>query len=257
MPRDGSKVDQAAATPTAPPPVLAVGFGRGANGKSSGLAEAAWRALNAGRPVIVADGDYHRSRTLTDLFPEIATHPETVEPDDVKTWISGVLNRMVRERVSCVLDLGTENRALQEYCRDLRIVEFCKRRGIDPVALYFLGPEPEDLRHVLSIWRGGYFRPERALLMLNEGVIRGNRTVAGAFDGTLADPGLQEMVTAGVKPILMTRLACMEATRKPGQGFYAAASSDALDPVEAFMTEDWLLDLEAKRVQAGAGAWLP
>ena len=52
MPRDGSKVDQAAATPTAPPPVLAVGFGRGANGKSSGLAEAAWRALNAGRPVI-------------------------------------------------------------------------------------------------------------------------------------------------------------------------------------------------------------
>ena len=68
-----------------------------------------------------------------------------------------------------MLDLGGGDRVLQEHGRDLRLVEFCARRGIEPLALYFLGSEDEDLRHVLSIWEAGYFRPRRTLLVLNEG----------------------------------------------------------------------------------------
>ncbi|MFC7694397.1 hypothetical protein ACFQY5_37520 [Paeniroseomonas aquatica] len=55
--------------------------------------------------------------------------PPTEELPDVKTWLSQVLNRMVKERRSAVLDLGGGDRVLQEYGRDLRLVEFCARRG--------------------------------------------------------------------------------------------------------------------------------
>ena len=96
----------------APVPVLAVGLGRGFGGKSTGLSELVWRARDQGRDVIVADGDT-RSRTLAGLFPE-ATSPATDELPDVKEWLSGILNRMVEERRSAVLDLGGGDRVLLE-----------------------------------------------------------------------------------------------------------------------------------------------
>jgi hypothetical protein len=242
--------------------VLAVGLGRGFGGKSTGLSELVWRAQNQGREVIVADGDA-RSATLASLFPGQALQPPTEELPDIKAWLTTVLNQMVKSRRSAVLDLGGGDRVLQEYGRDLRLVQFCERRGIAPLAVYFLGPEAEDLRHVLSIWEAGYFRPQRTLLVLNEGVIREGRTAAGAFARTVEHPGFRAMVAEGAKPILMTRLACMDDLRARGLGFYDAAagnpdgSGTELDPVQQFMVEDWLADLEAKRRHEGAADWLP
>ena len=247
----------AAAPPAAP--VLAVGLGRGFGGKSTGLSELVWRARNQGRQVIVADGDA-RSATLAGLFPGETMQPPSEELADVKAWLSQVLNRMVKERQSAVLDLGGGDRVLMEYGRDLRLVEFCQRRGIEPLALYFLGPEQEDLRHVLAIWDAGYFQPKRTLLVLNEGVIREGRTVVGAFDRTMKDPGFVRMLEAGAVPVLMTRLACMDMLRQVGVGLYDAAvggGDKPFDPVEQFMVEDWLDDLEAKRARSGASGWLP
>lgn len=229
---------------------------------STALSELSWRAQAQGRSVIVADGDV-RSRTLAGLFPQHATSPETEELPDFKTWFSGLLNRMVKERRSAVLDLGGGDRVLQEYGRDLNLVGFCAKRGIKPLALYVLGPEEEDLRHVLAIWRSGYFRPDRALLLLNEGVIRQGKTVAGAFDATMSDPGFAEMIQGGAKPILLQRLACMSDVRQAGAGFYGASVGQVgtgcieLDPVSQYMTESWLADLEEKRAALGAAGWLP
>jgi hypothetical protein len=244
---------------TAPAPVLAVGLGRGFGGKSTGLSELVWRARDQGRDVIVADGDT-RSRTLAGLFPE-AVSPAADEMPDVKEWLSCILNRMVEERRSAVLDLGGGDRVLQEYGRDLLLVEFCAEYGIEPLALYFLGPEEEDLKHVLAIWEAGYFRPKRTFLVMNEGVIREGRTMAGAFGPTLGDPGVAGMIAAGAVPVLMKRLACMDLVRKSGLGFYGAAagakgaSGRPLDPTYAFMVRKWLRDLEGER--AAQAGWLP
>jgi hypothetical protein len=244
---------------TALAPVLAVGLGRGFGGKSTGLSELVWRARDQGREVIVADGDT-RSRTLTGMFPE-ATSPATDELPDVKEWLSGILNRMVEERRSAVLDLGGGDRMLQEYGRDLLLVEFCEEYVIEPLALYFLGPEEEDLKHVLAIWEAGYFRPRHTFLVMNEGVIREGRTMAGAFGRTLGDPGVAGMIAAGAVPVLMKRLACMDLVRKSGLGFYGAASGAKgtsgrpLDPTYAFMVRKWLRDLEGER--AAQAGWLP
>jgi hypothetical protein len=255
MPRDKDEGATLLDAPKDQAPVLMVGLGRGGSGKSLLLAEAAWRARSQGRQVIIADGDA-RSKTLLGLFPGAMT-PASEELPDVKQFLSSLLNRMVREQRSAVLDLGGGDRSLLEYGRDLRLVEFCARRGIEPLGLYVLGPEDEDLAHVVSIFDGGYFRPRRTLLVLNEGVIRTGRTVAGAFERTLASPAFAKLVEAGAVPLLLTRLAAMDQVKQVSGGFYEAASGDALDPVEGFMLEDWLIDLERKRRDAGAADWLP
>lgn len=253
MPRDDT--GYAADVLVTTTPVLAVGLGRGSSGKSTALAELIWRAQSQGRNPIVADGDA-RSRTLSSLFPDV-TSPASEEISDIKLWLTTLLNRAVKEQRSVVLDLGGGDRSLLEYGRDLRLVEFCDRRNISPLGLFMLGPEPEDLSHILSIWDAGYFRPKRSFLLLNEGTIREGRTVAGAFEQAKANPGLARMVEGGAIPIMLHRLAAMDAAKSVRGGFYEAATGDGLDPVEAFMVEAWLADLETKRQEVGALSWLP
>jgi hypothetical protein len=259
MPKDDAKaavrLDGLLETSALTPPVLAVGLGRGSSGKSTVLAEMIWRAQAQGRQPIVADGDA-RSKTLSGLFTD-ATAPASEEIADVKAWLTGLLNRAVKDQRSIVLDLGGGDRTLLEYGRDLRLVEFCTRRGIQPLGVYVLGPEAEDLSHIVTIWDAGYFRPQRCLLLLNEGTIREGRTVAGAFERTMHDPGFLRMVEGGAQPILLRRLACMDVVKAVRGGFYEAASGESLDPVEAYMVEDWLADLEGKRRATDAAAWLP
>lgn len=242
-------------TETASRPVLVVGLGRGGSGKSTMLAEQVWRARSQGRDVIVADGD-PRSKTLLGMFPDAMT-PISEEMPDIKAFLAELLNRMVKENRSGVLDMGGGDRALLDFGRDLRLVEFCLRKGIDPLALYCLGPDREDLEHVMAIYDGGYFRPERALLIFNEGVIRSGKTVSGAFEPSMSDPRMAEMAKNGAKPILLHGLASMAQVKAAQGGFYAELASGALDPVEEFMLEDWLVDYEAKRVKAGVVGWLP
>jgi hypothetical protein len=239
-------------------PKLVIGFGRGFGGKSTVLSEIAWRAASQGRGVIVADFDA-RSKTLADLFPD-AEVPPTEELPDVKAAFSKLLNRMTKEKKSAVVDFGGGDRFMLEFGRDLRLVEFCHRRGIEPVAIYVLGPEVEDLRHCLSIYEAGYFRPERVIIGMNEGVIREGKTVIGAFEPTTKDPGFQKMIADGAKPMLITRLPCMDLVKGGKMNFYEAAAGtgpEPLDPVEEFMLDDWLSDLETKRQGLGVADWLP
>jgi hypothetical protein len=258
MAKDAMKVVDSDVTVITPPrkPVLAVGLGRGGGGKSTVLAELVWRAKAQGRGVIVADGDT-RSRTLSSLFSD-AMYPASEEMPDMKTFLADLLNRMVRENRSAVLDLGGGDRALLELGRELRLVEFCKRRGIEPLAVYCLGPDEEDLSHIHTIFKGGYFSPQRMVLFTNEGVIRAGQHVAGAFERTTNDVRFQEILNAGAKAVLLTRLACMAQVKTLPVGLYTAAAGNAgLEPVQEFMVEDWLADIEAQRREEGVAEWMP
>jgi hypothetical protein len=259
MERMRSDDDMAVMEPTSSALVLAVAVGRGGSGKSFVLEELVWRARSQERGVIIADGDM-RSSTLTNVFPDEVSRPASDALPDKKEWLTGIFNRMLLEGVSAVVDLGGGEQVLQEYGNDLNIVDLCADAGIDPVALYCLGPDEEDLNHVLSIWEGGYFRPQRALLFLNEGTIRNGKTVAGAFERTLSHPGLKRMRESGVKVILLPRLACNDLVRASGKGLYAAASGSGLDlshQVQRIMVKRWLAGLEQKRAEHGVLEWMP
>ncbi len=244
-------------------PVLVVSFGRGNVGKSFAQAEMAWRAMHYGRDVLVADFDPN-SKTLRTLFPD-AIRPDSVEMPDVKAAFAALLNRVAAGE-SAVVDFGGGDDFMREYAKELEVVEFAEMAGFDVVALFMLSPDRENLEHCLSVWESGHFRPKRSFALLNEGVIMSGKTVLGAFETTMNDPRFGRMVEAGVRPMLMPRLPCIDLLKakaekagNPGLlNFYEAAAGKAgLDLVEKFQVIKWLKLMEEKRKEIGVLEWLP
>lgn len=242
-------------------PVLVVGGGRGAAGKSTVLGLLAYRARNKGRDVLVADFD-PQSRTLRTLFPD-AVKPKSDELPDVKDEFVELLNTVAKGD-SAVVDFGGGDTFMKEMGKDLPWVRYCAKRGIEPVALFVLSPDQENLNHVLSLFDSGHFNPKRMIIVMNEGVIREGKTTRGAFDDTVSSEGFQRMVKAGAIPLLLPRLPCMGAMTKAAavepaaMDFYAAASGDTgLEFVQQFMVETWIEGFEEKIQSLGISGWLP
>ena len=251
---------------------LLIRAGRGRTGGSTGLDLAVQRARYQGRRVKPLDGDL-RSRTLSSLYPakddqgrpilDGASSPATDELPDIKAWLSAEFDSMVEERVSRVLDLSGGDRVMQEYVRDLPLMDFCRDFGIDPTVAVFLGPDMEDFRHAIQLLRSGEFRCERTMVVLNEGVIRHGQTTSGAFDPILGHPDFEAIVRDGARPVFVRRLTCMATLRERGLGFYdvLAGKPDKggvkASPTLFHMTKTWIETFEREHEKARVAQWLP
>ena len=247
-------------------PTLAVRLGRGRLGGSTICDLLIQRGRLAGRAVLVADGD-RRNPTLAGLYPPGsiggANQPPSDELADMKDWITEQVGQMVSTRSSMVLDLGGGDRVLSDYGEDLPLATFCEAAGVACLPLYFTGPEKDDFDHIMAIHRAGYFRGERAVLFMNESLVRSGKTTAGAFDGIVSRPEMEELEKDGVKMVLVPRLPCMNEMRAAGLSFHDAAankpgkSGKPLDPVRQFMVKHWIERLEERFVATGISDWLP
>lgn len=247
-------------------PVIAMRHGRGRTGGSTLLDFLVQEARAAGRPVLIGDGD-RRNPTLAALYPPGtpggATQPPTDEIPDVKDWVSEAVGQAVTLGSSLVLDLGGGDRVMQEFGRDLALVEFCHASGVDPLGLFFTGPDADDFDHVLAVWRAGYFSPERSILVMNEHLVPQGRTGAGAFKAILERPEMDELAAVGVKAIMVPRLPCLDMMRQAGLGFVEAAAGHPgakgvpLDPVRQFMVKQWATKVRAEFARVGAAGWTP
>jgi hypothetical protein len=242
-------------------PVVAFRFGRGRTGGSTMLDLLIQLARAAGRPVLIGDGD-RRNTTLAGLYPpkgrDGARQPATDELPDLKDWLMELMGEAVTTRTSLVVDLGGGDRLMQEMGKDLGLIEFCEESGVEPVALYFTGPDMDDFEHVLAIWRAGYFRSRRGILFLNEHLVPQGRTPVGAFDGILARPEMEELVEGGIETVLLPRLSCLKEMRAAGFDFLTAASGKVrFDPMRAFMVKSWVKSVREKLAHVGADQWLP
>lgn len=253
-------------------PRLLIRAGRGRTGGSTGLDLAVQRGRYQGRRVKPLDGDL-RSRTLSALYPsedgsgvpvrDGASAPKTDELPDIKAWLSAELDSMVEEGVSRVLDLSGGDRVMQEYVRDLALMEFCRDFGISPTVAVFLGPDLEDFRHATQLLTSGEFKCERTLLVLNEGVIRQGQTTAGAFDAIVTRDEYRALMQGGARPMFMPRLTCMAVLRERGLRFYdvldrsPGGPGEKISPTLYHMTKTWLANFEREVETAGVAEWLP
>lgn len=253
-------------------PRLVIRAGRGRTGGSTGLDLIVQRARHQGRRVKPLDGDL-RSRTLSELYPAAdekgrpirdgASWPKTDELPDIKAWLSAELDSMVGEQVSRVLDLSGGDRVMQEYVRDLALMDFCRDFGIEPTVAVYLGPDMEDFRHATQLLLSGEFSCERILLVLNEGVIRQGQTTAGAFDPIQQHPDYERLEDQGARPMFVRRLTCMSALRDKDLRFYdvidqkPATGSGKITPTLYHMTKTWLEGFERELADSGAAEWLP
>ena len=247
-------------------PALVIRLGRGRVGGTTILDLFVQWARAAGRAVLIADGDL-RNSTLAGLYPPGtdggALRPPSDELLDMKDFFTGSVATAIERGASLVVDFGGGDRVMQDYGRELAIVEMCEGVGMVPLAVYVTGPESDDFEHVLSIWCSGVFRPKRSLLVLNEHLVPHGRSPAGAFDAIIARPEFEEMIAGGLTTIVMPRLPCMTHVREAGLGFLDAMAGkpgkkgEPLDPVRQFMVAHWLKRLDAAFSEAGVLEWLP
>lgn len=244
--------------------VLCMRHGRGRLGGSTLLDLLIQLGRASGRSVLVGDGD-RGNPTLSALYPPGsaggASRPKSDEVPDVKDWITDCVGDGMKHSASVVIDLGGGDRVLQEYGQDFGLVEFCESQGMQPLGLFFCGPEMDDFEHILRIWRAGYFRSSRSVLVFNEHLVPSGRTPAGAFDDIRARPELTELVEGGMRPMRVGRLPCMPQVRASGLTLLEAAGSGrdgkVLDPVRQFMVKQWITKVQGEFERIGAAEWLP
>ena len=194
--------------------------------------------------------------TLSALYPaqdetgkpirDGASFPKSDELPDIKEWLSAELDSMVDEQVSRVLDLSGGDRVMQEYVRDLALMDFCRDFGVEMTVAVYLGPDMEDFRHATQLLVSGEFKCDRTLLVLNEGVIRQGQTTVGAFDPIVGHPDFQMLLAEGVRFAFLRRLTCMSVLKERNLRFYdvlAAKDGGAgpkVSPTLFHMTRTWL-----------------
>ena len=245
-------------------PVLAVRFGRGRTGGSTFLDLLIQLARRAGRPVIVGDGD-RGNATLASFYPPKnkggALQPRSDDIADVCDWVTEVCSLMGKERTSLALDMGGGDRVLSEHARDMALPEFCEAIGAQPLAIYMVGPDPEDFEHVFRIFKAGYFATERVLLIENESLVRAGKNASGAFEAISSHPGYDEM-TEAARVIRMPKLACMGELRAAGLSLFGAAAGERgahgkeLSMGHQFQVKAWLNKMEARFSEFGVEEWL-
>jgi len=263
---DNQKSERDPKVSTGSRPILATRLGRGRLGGSTVCDLIIQRARRAGRSVMVADGD-RRNPTLAGLyppgFPGGASVPPTDELADMKDWITEQVGQMVNTRSSMVLDLGGGDRVLSDYGQDLPLADFCAAAGVSCLPLYFSGPEKDDFDHIMAIHRARYFAAPRAILFLNESLVRSGKTPIGAFDEIMSRPEAGELEKSGVQVVIVPRLPCMMEVRATGLSFYDVADNKPakngkpMDPVRQFMVKTWIDRLETQFVASGIADCLP
>ena len=248
-------------------PIIAYRFGRGRTGGSTWLDTIIQLALAAGRTPLVGDGD-RRNPTLTALYPpggaiSVLPPPASDEIPDMKDYLTSCLAQALSLRRSLLVDLGGGDRALQEYGRDLGLIELCEAHGFQPVGFFSCGPEMDDFDHIRAVWQGGHFRPQHSLLVLNQALVPQGRTPAGAFDQIFARAEMKDLTAAGMLPVFMPRLPCLTEVRRAGFSLLDAATGGAnpdgtpFDPVRQFMVRQYMTKIMAELARVGALSWLP
>ena len=188
--------------------------------------------------------------------------PASEELIDNKAWFTAELDASVEDGVCRAVDFGGGDRVIQEYGADLRIGDFCANVGLQLVWAFVLGPDEEDLRHVVQILKSGQVTGGRVLLVMNEGVIRPGQKAAGVFDAVSQRADYLQLLEDGAEVFIMPRLTCLDQLREKGLGFYAAASGKPdrqgrrASPTTQHMTSAWLKAMEAQLDASGAAKWM-
>jgi len=247
-------------------PVMGIRLGRGRTGGSTFADTLIQRARAAGRKVVIADGDL-RNSTLSTLYPpgsEGGTlRPQSDDMVDMKDLFTTAVAKAVEQNASLMVDFGGGDRVMLEYERELSLAEMAESLGLEPLAIYVTGPEPEDFDHIVSLWRSEAFRPEHSLLILNEHLVPNGRSPAGAFRNLVNRVEWAEMAEGGLQAIIMPRLPCMTQMREAGLSLIDALKGRSgkngarLDPVRQFMVKTWLKRLETIFTEADVVDWLP
>lgn len=195
------------------------------------------------RPLRLIDVDPHND-TLHQHYPSALT-PESTSLDDRRIF----LENEVREQKKAAMagnpydaywDVGGGDLLMPRLSKDVRFTDTIERVGIELIVIYMLSPHLADLDYFQDL-EDANFHPKRLVLMLNAGLVAGDRQPNKAFEAMVAAPLIAKLLERGAEPLFMPALAsdCIQAIRGTGESTFRAALPK-LDFWHTMRLETWL-----------------
>lgn len=260
--RQPAKVAADAVDLTGKPKALFL-IGLGGTGKTMLARWAGWRMAEQGREALIAALD-PQNRSLADWFAGVE-QPETSDPNHTARWLRDALGHLMKEKISGILDFGGGDVSLAKLV-DLApdLAQRMTDEGIEPIAVYCLGPRVDDLTPMQNLEEAG-FKPRSTVLVLNEGRVDSMLTREEAFVRVMRHSDFLATVGRGAVPVWMPRLEPEVAAPIEGRRLTFGMARDGQVPegakfspiggLERSMVNRWLerMDQEFRPVLS----WLP
>jgi hypothetical protein len=235
--------------------------GRGKTGKTTLLRFAAEEAAAADRRIVLADLD-RANATLASYFQDVQRPPAGDEAG-VTVWLEKLLTFVMTRKATALIDLGGGDTTLRRLVSEVPdLVPTLDRDGITAVAIYMLGPQPDDLAPLATLEASG-FQPAATLLVLNEGLMETPVSREEAFARVLRHSAFKAVVGRGAEMVWMPRLLPageIEARRILfGQAARGAVREGRrqtpLGPFDQARVRAWIHAIRAEF--AGVSTWMP
>ncbi|GBR48693.1 P-loop NTPase family protein [Neokomagataea thailandica] len=251
------------------PPRVKVVFkaGRGNLGGTTTLALLAERALNAGRPVLMADADVRNQgiSQFKPLYDQCGIGlPASDSQHDVQNYLSKSFARALTEKKSVFIDVGGGDRTLEEWTKRTQIEQITTSMGIEVIAVFMCGIDSGDIDYIVNLWNNGGFRPQKSLIVFNQNAVPMGQdaskfikaiSVDARFDKMRKETDL-EFVSLQANPFMnevkASGLTFHEAARRVGH-----SKPSTLDPLSEAVTGLWIDNFEKNLVEQDVVSWLP
>jgi hypothetical protein len=235
--------------------------GRGKTGKTTLLRFAAEEAAAAERRVLLADLD-RSNATLASYFQDVQRPPAGDEAG-VTAWMEKLLTFIMAEKATALIDLGGGDTTLRRLVSEVSdLVPTLEGAGVAAVAVYLLGPQPDDLAPLATLEAAG-FQPAATLLVLNEGLIETPVSRDEAFARVLRHSAFKAAAGRGAEIVWMPRLLPageIEARRvlfgQAERGMVREGRRQTpLGPFDQARVRAWLRTIRGEF--AGVSSWMP
>ena len=221
-------------------------IGRGRTGKTMFARWLHEKVSQAGAAAIIAALD-PANRSLRRFFDDVAEPPST-DTDETRDWLWALLQAALTGGHNAIVDLGGGNTALTSLVGEYpRLADHLSEGGLEPVAAYTVGTDPEDLT-VLEINEQLGFRPRATLIILNE--IAGKRA---RFAEVQAHPTYRAAIDRGAVQLWMPPLWNADVINHHAWRF--ADVGKYADILTTGAVENWLMRMDAEF--APVRSWFP
>lgn len=238
--------------------------GRGGTGKTFLLRWICERLFAASRSVVIADGD-RTNRTLPLFFQDVQT-PRSADDRVVRRWLEDIIEQMVAQKFSVIVDLGGGDMVLKQLATELDLQAMLVQHGVTPVILHLVGPDVESLGYLASLQAAGpsgtpLFAPERTALILNDGLVPEGVDAAEAFEAIRQHKVVKTAVSRQAEIIAMPQLKTAYEVNRRHLSFAKAAAGETKDGLPPLGITDrtrvtmWLRAME--KAFAPIVEWLP
>jgi hypothetical protein len=226
-------------------------IGRGRIGKTT-LARYVSETVTAGggEALVAAVDPVNRSlRSFIDGVVE----PPSADPAEVKAWLQQLLEFIVENRHSALIDLGGGDTSLIALLQDMPdLAGVMSAAGVEPVAIYMAGTDPHDLTPMAAAEAAG-FNPRAAAIVLNEAH---GRRHSDDFDRVTDHPAFQQVIDRGAIQLWMPLLTPDAARVIDANTWHYLTAKNHLGPFYASALHQWLRRM-GEDIGEPIGTWFP